>query len=293
SLMALVDSDLPGAKKFGQRVSNQMIDKDVSLIRVVRGARLKGEKKDPAAFEFHPGSLIWRSDEYIEAKTDPMLVILDWLAHPFPRRWGVDVGNGARLDVLAYYPHTRTERFAPADPVDKQTFTAVKFRLKSPRGGTLPDQWVAMTAGFRETSAGAGLIEMLGQQCPVRLLDEFRNPPARAPLGPKGQLVLALGQEMFRVAVDANLGAAPQPLGRTGWSLRITSFIPNFTGHQANPSGSEGGPANPVVEFELSAAGKTPRTFMTAARRAGQVFPADTSPDLADLAVWYHPPDYR
>src|SRR5262249_47433932 len=146
SLMALVDSDLPGAKKFGQRVSNQMIDKDVSLIRVVRGARLKGEKKDPAAFEFHPGSLIWRSDEYIEAKTDPMLVILDWLAHPFPRRWGVDVGNGARLDVLAYYPHTRTERFAPADPVDKQTFTAVKFRLKSPRGGTLPDQWVAMTA---------------------------------------------------------------------------------------------------------------------------------------------------
>jgi hypothetical protein len=294
SVMALVDSDLPQARHFGSHSTNLIMDRTTSLIRVSRGVN-KGDK-DAAAYPFEPGSLIWRSDQYIEAQTDTMLVILDWLAHPWPRTWARDVGNGARVEIQAYYPHTRQEQFSPAEASDRKPFAAVKFRMKSPRGGALPDQWIAGIPGARETEVGAGMIELLAQRCPESLLEEFRNPRPREELGKKGQLVIALGREKYRLAVDQYLGREPQPMGRSGLFVRIKDYNPNYTGGRSDDSRDEAVPANPVLTFELSADGKA-MSFLSAARVAGYAMPLSgdhaVAEKLADLAAWYHPPDYR
>jgi hypothetical protein len=269
------------------QTSSRAIDKDDALITVTR---LRDGKEESLSYPFRPGSLVWRSDRYIERQVDPLLGFLDWLAYPLPRAWQADLGRGAQLEVLGYYPHARRERYSPAGPEDKKTFPAVKFGLSSARAPKIGGGWVAYGTGEQEAHFGPAFVEMLGS-CPADMLGEFQNPPPARELGQAGQLVLRLGGETCRLSVDKHKAGAAVPLGKTGWKAQITKYSPSYREE------NEELPRMPAVEFELIAPDGRVSRMQALARLAGVAIPdpdKDAAKDiLGDLQVWYHVPDNR
>jgi hypothetical protein len=286
--MILVDSDGLMARSYGPHTTSRMIDRNVQTIRVIRPQRNKDEV---LSADFEPGPLAWRADEYLEPHTDTVAGVLNWLAHPLPRGWSKLVGDDARLEVLAYYPHARREPYAPAKATAASAFPALQFQLDSPTAGSLPPRWIASHGGEAAARLGPGLVEILGQDCRPKQLDEFRNPPPATQAATKGQLVLGVDGQTYRFDVARMLEQAPQPLGGSGWNLRVLQYVPS-TGKRAEPT-----PADPAVSFELSRTDGPAVGLMTRARRAGELLPLSKDrvpvPLPRDLWAWYHPPDYR
>jgi hypothetical protein len=285
ALLPMIDTaDRATQQEYGlAQTSSRAIDKDEALLTVTR---IRDRKEESQSYPFRPGSLVWRSDPYVERKVDPLLGFLDWLAYPLPRSWQADLGRGAQLEVLGYYPHARRERYSPAEASDKKAFPAVKFGLASQFAPMMGERWVAYGTGDQEARFGPAVVEMLGS-CPPELLGEFQNPPSPQELGQAGQLVLRLGGETHRLSVDKLKGGAPVPLGKTGWKVQIKSFSLAY----------EDMPRMPAVEFELTAPDGRVSSMQALARFAGV---AILDPDknaakdrLGDLQVWYHVPDYR
>jgi hypothetical protein len=218
----------------------------------------------------------------------PLLAILNVLAHPLGHAGEVDLPDGAQLEVLAYYPFVRPGRYRAAQPGARSTFPAAKIGLSSPMAGNLREDWIALPSPGKEqiSSAGPALMEFLGR-CPRAMLDEFRNPPPAAELGEKGQLVLSLGGQKYRLDVDKVL-KHEQPLGTAGWRVKITDYSP-APGQDASAA-----PVYPSVGFDMIGPDGKTISYAVFARYTGTPRSSATPPkDLEDLQVWYHPPDYR
>jgi hypothetical protein len=286
SQMSLVDTDQKTYQRYigAPQSSSRALDKDDSLIRVTR---LKGGKEEALAFPFRPGSLPWRSDDYLQKKVPLLLDTLDWLADPLPRGRSFDLGRGAELEVLAFYPHARQEKYSPADKDDRDVFPAMRFSLTSPYAGEIPDRWVAFSSGDQTASIGpAAKVEMLGR-CPDKMLHEFLQPPSSAELGKRGQLVISMDGETRRFSVDSDEGG---PVGSRGWKARLVRYTANLNGDNQEL------PEMPAVEFELtSPKGETSR-WHALARFPGLMPPVDRKADLQetpDALIWYHFGDSR
>jgi hypothetical protein len=214
---------------------------------------------------------------------------LDWLAHPLPRSWAMDLGEGARLEVLAFYPYARSQPFKPADFADRTSFPALAVELASPSTGVLPEQWLGLGAGQSACHVGPGLIELLGRRTRPEHIHEFQHPPSAQEPG-KGTLVVGLAGRTFRWDVAKLMKDGAQPVGDTGWSVCITQYEPDFR----RPSSTV--PANPGLAIELFRA-QDKVAFALTARRAGEMFPMGQATSswqkLPDLCAWYHPPDLR
>jgi hypothetical protein len=290
SLMVLIDTRDPDIQRYNgvHQHSNQIFDKDSATI-VVQPPAAEGQKADPVSFLFDPGSLPWRADQYTEARVDPLLAVLGFLAHPLPREWSADLPSGAQLEVLGFYPFVRPGRFKAAPNKAVKTFPAVQFQLSSPMAGSLPEDWVALKFGEQESERGPAAVEFLGT-CAPSLLDEVLRPPAPKDLGDKGQLVLAFGGTKYRIGVAA-ASDRPQPLGKTGWRLKVTRYIPDLLRH---PKETDAAPAYPAVEFDLLGPDGQTNSCSALARYAhGPMVEGGPPAGLKDLQVWYHPADYQ
>jgi hypothetical protein len=281
--LTLVDSDDLAAARHGPHTSGRLLDRGEQRLTVQRPRR--GEVFEAA---FDPGPLPWSTTEVLPRRVDGLTAFLAALARPLPPGWARHLGEDARLEVLAYYPHVRVEPFRAVDR--EPAFPAVAVQLVSAVTGLLPPQWVAYHSGQRSLRLGPGLVEMLAHGCRPEQVAEFLRPPGPEQLGGKGQLVLGLGGKVYRFDVD-RLGAAPEPLGASGWLVRLLGYLPDFQ-HSGKPT-----PSNPAVKFALEAPQGGKAGFATAARQAGELAPLDSSaplpPGLGELWAWYHPPDYR
>jgi hypothetical protein len=281
-LMILVDSDHPSARNYGTHSSHWLIDRGIQTIRV------RHNQDEVFNEPFEPGPLPWRPDEYLQPQIDPAAAVLGWLAHPLPRSWSRDLGGGARLEVLAYYPHAREERFGPARADDRLAFPAAKVQLASAAGGILPPQWVACYGADRLAYIGPGLMEMLGRDLRSAQMAEFRNPPSPTRMGPQGELVLGLEGEALRFDVAA-VADHPTALGASGWSLRRVRVEPARGRAKTDSSAA--------LSFELSGpAGRTiPCTVSM--RQPGEIMLATEDQRRVrapkGLWAWYNVPDVR
>lgn len=290
ALMVLVDTDRSEYRKYGAHATSKVVDNTTSSFTVRRpGAR---GKEETLRFPFEPGSLAWRADEHLTPRYDPLTSLLNWLAHPLPWVWQADLGGGATLEVLNFYPHARLENYRPADRDDRNPFPAVKLSLKSSVAGAIPDQWVAFFERDRSVHFGPGQIDFIGKDLAPVLVEEFRKPPDRKTLGQKGQLVLHLHGQTYRFSVDQTLDGAAQPIGTTPWKFKFNRYDPNFqSGH-----GSDGTP-QPVLVFDITASDGKSVSLAMLGRLPGVFLPLPENrallPDLGDLQVWYHAPDVR
>ena len=276
--MYLVDADTPLAASFGMHSMDFMIDRSVEVIqakraqsanKVCRSERSSGVNKS--------GS-----------NNDALTTFLACLAHPWHQDWELDLGEGARLQVLEYAA-ARQQPYSPA-PANGPGFPALRLQLTSSETGPLPPRWLASHPTQRSVRIGPGLIEFLGQQCRPKQLEEFTKPPVSM-TGNQGLLVLGLAGRTHRFDVAQCLGQDAMPLKDSEWRLRLTRYLPNY--HQADDPRA----SNPALSLELSRSGVAPMAFALPARQAGLMFPMNASARPAalpaDLWHWYHPADFR
>jgi hypothetical protein len=300
AMMATIDTDNPDfmANEGANHTTNRAVDRTVSKIRV---QRLRAETAhDPnneagsMEFDFAPGPAAWRADEYLQPRIDALAGFLNVLTHPLPQTWQEDLGDGARLEVLGYYPHVRREEYGPARPGDeeKTPFPAIKLHFANPNfGNGMRGRWLAYHASDREMPLGPSLVQFLAHDCTPGQVAEFLKPPTPGDTGPKGQLVLFLDGRKYRFNVDESLNHS-QPLGDTGWSVTVVNYTANFADKEATA------PTNPAIKFELSRDGGRPVGFAVVARYGSELFPIPGTPAgaqgaLGDLHAWYHAPDNR
>jgi hypothetical protein len=288
--LVLVDSHDPEIQKQGgaPQANTRMTDRDTALITVQYEHDGKTETQRTP---FNSGSLLWYSDKYLQGNFDPLLGTLAVIAHPLPYGWKQTLPTGAELEVENFYPNSKEEPFQKAEDADeKHSFPALKYTLSSPMAGTFPEQWLAMNMTDQTREMGPGMTELLGLVTPA-VLSEFQNPPPAAKLGKRGQLVLVLGGEKYRFAVDDLLDENhPKAAGR------YKVWVKRYTANVLNPDDPE--PQYPALEVKVTAPEGGEWTFKTLARFTGPpVFPDEKRnpppPDLAEMQVWYHPPDYR
>jgi hypothetical protein len=292
--MVLLDSDKAAvieevSKRFGSipHESGDIFVPDRGVIHV-RRSRLGVER----AFEFASGSFPWGDDQFT-SDTPLALTILNWLAYPWPRSWRRDLGEGAHLEVLAFYPHARREPFSPAREGDIG-FPAMKVFLETPFAGSL-GFWLAlnpMKPSQATETQFPSRTEFLGH-CPRELLSEFLNPLTAEQAGPHGQLVIGHAGQTFRFDVARDQGKK-LPLAN-GWFVEITAFIP--------ADRIEGGlkePIDPVVRFVLHRPDGRKEPWRWSYRAMTENGPESPTgrrvPPAVDAqspAVWYHPPDVR
>lgn len=247
---------------------------------------------------FDPGPLPWHPINVANSRHQTLAVGLDWLAHPWPRGCTMDLGHGARLDVLGYFPHALQQPFKPATALDPSSFPALSVELVSPTTGILAPAWLGFHAEQRTFRPGPGLIELLARQLKPEQCTEFQNPPTPAQAGKNGTLVLGLSGQTFRMDVERLVGKEPEPLGKTGWSLRVKQYMPNYRDSASTL------PNDPGLALELSRA-ESKIGLAVVARQAGELFPitaeridiaesqAENRRMLDSLWTWYHPPDFR
>jgi hypothetical protein len=293
ALVAMIDSSDSEAHEqagLGQ-TTTQMIDINSGQITVSTPSR--DGKDRPKSYEFDPGSLAWRPEQFARPRFDPLLSVLRFMAHPLPYEWSQTLPDGAELEVLAYYPYTRKGQFQAASDKktgSEETFPAIQFALSSPMAGTLPESWVALRLGSQVHNMGPSMVEFLGT-CPAGMLDEFGNPPAPDAVGKKGQLVLSVDGKKYRFAVDRCVGQGEQPLGDTGWKVKIGTYIPDVLRDSENP---EAAPSFPALDFSvIDPAGKvTP--YKVLARYSGRSLgDKGRGEEAKGVEFWYHPADYR
>jgi hypothetical protein len=286
----LVDSDSARYARSGRHSAGQAIDRATQVIRVQRSR----QHEDGLNAPFDPGPLPWSRGPLPEGagRVDTLTWSLAALAHPFPRSWSRDTGDGARIEVLTYYPHAREEPFAPGED-DQGTlspaeiFPAVRLRLASPATGLLPPRWVALQPGRERLGLGPARIEIVAGSCRPEQVHEFCHPPATAALGTGGQLVIGIGGQTHRFDVDSVLREPPMPLGSSGWRLQVEEHIA--------PGGRGNGH---TVRCRLLGPDGTGPVLVAGAERP---IPAPAEPDGTprrpvpprDFWMWYHPPDQR
>ncbi|MBY0523091.1 MAG: cytochrome c biogenesis protein ResB [Gemmataceae bacterium] len=299
ALMVVTDTSNPTLQRRAgaSQTSKSIIDRDSYLIQVQRAT--KRGHGDPKVFPFDPGSLSWGPDEYTEAKVPGLLRFLDFVAHPLPRSWSTDLGEGAKLEVLAYYPHARTERYRPWESKDRGTgFAAIKYELMSPMAGTLPGEWVVndiqnVDDKWSVLPRGTGMVEMMGECESQGILNEFLKPPMVGKVGKKGELVLFFGdKQRFALDVDSLVGKGMKEL-ENGWKVQITKAVPNIT----KPDENDAAPMFPYVEFRLTNKDGATADYGTIARFISPPRRADDRrvalPGLEGLQAFYHPADPR
>jgi hypothetical protein len=295
SLLVLVDSDHKSIQDQHQlpQVSDLMMDRDSGLIRV----RLPGKDK-VAEYDFNPGSLPWQRDRNSRGSTNTLLRILDFVAHPLPRSWGVTLDDGARLEVVKFWPHVRLEKYDEAEDGDPtEGLPAVKVRLTSAQAGSLPGRWLVpseFSLAGQVSEIGPSMMEMLGK-CPPELLDQFLNPPKKEKLGAKGLLVLHWKGRTFKPidVAKAESSADGIPLGNTGFQVKNVEFTQKH--RSEDPHQQQKDAEDPAVTFDLAGENGQKIPCRVRARLTGQM-PCkgnNAEEELTDLHAWYHPPDYR
>jgi hypothetical protein len=283
--MPLVDTeDYEYFPDYGPHSSNEMIDQDVSRIRVRQPHK---DRNKVTEFDFEPGPFTWKADEYIQPQTDALAGVLKLIAHPLPRSWSVDLSGDARLEVLNSYPNCRIEPFGPARSPTTSSFPAIQFQMASSRvARPMQDNWVAYHNQGRVIEVGPAAVEMLGRDLSPELLEEFLKPPPQGQTGAKGQLVICLGGRKVRIDVAGRLNAGVEPLGDTGWTINILRY-------SSSENEQSGVPSRPSVGFEMNSPGQKPIRLGAMARRGGELLQDHSTSALRDIQVWYHPPDYR
>ncbi len=299
--MQLIDTDDPdllSRTSFPQE-SNRILFSDVSTIRVRRIAAGRDHKegwKTVGEEDFVGGPLPWKSDAGPSGYREWTLAVLDFLRNPLPRSWSLKLSDGARLDVVNFYPQSKHDLFSVAKP-GQEGAPAFKLELQSPRFGTM-DEWLAADRKreFSRLRGMPGYVEFMGK-CPDVLLKEFLEPPATSELGNFGVLVLFVDGSPYRFPVDKNLQQSVA-VGDSGYRIRMTGYHPVFRDPNDNQP-----PDDPVVEFELTGKNGVSGDYLALARRfLGNLIPQHffnrekrkpTHEELAGLKVWYHPPDYR
>jgi hypothetical protein len=301
SLLVLVDSEEYAiqTKTGAPQSGNLMVDKDEGLIRV----RVPGSDK-VEEYNFNPGSLPWQRDKYARGPKSGLLRTLDLLAHPFPRHWGVTLSDGSRLDMVAYYPHVRLEKYSEAQGKDNsRLFPAVKVQLFSPQIGKISPQWLSpdmehFGLSGQVAEQGPSLVEVLGK-CPGELLNEFRQPPDPQKLGSKGQLVVSLRGKTCRIPVaDALDRGESFKLANTGLKVKIVKFMKYVRPFRTDRENDR--PEDPAVSFRVMRDDDDAGiTLLAMSRLTGIRLPGDKERNgwddsqYKDLNFWYHPPDYR
>ena len=285
--MTLVDTEDGRFHRFGIPAANVLRDPHRDVIRV---RRPQAGREDVAVRPFEPGPLPWNPVENGTFQAPTFARGLNWLAHPWPRSWTLDLGRGAYLEVIDYQPHALEQPFAPAASNDELVFPALAVDLTSPTTGALAPTWIGFHGAQRSARLGPGLIEFLGRNVCAEQVREFHHPPSAENAGNCGTLVLGLAGEITRWDVADSLGKDAAPVGKSGWRVRITQYQPNY--HE--PASAV--PADPGLAIELTGpAGKI--SLALVARQAGELFPMGKEPvswqSLPGLWTWYHPPDLR
>jgi hypothetical protein len=125
-------------------------------------------------------------------------------------------------------------------------------------------------------------------------VEEFCNPPPPETVGSQGQVVLSWDGKLTRLRVDQAIGKPARELDRSGWKVRVLSYLPNL-----DKEARDTDPSNPLVELELTAPDGNSARFGAVGRMPSRLFPYDQKPLVGDLRdvdrikVWYHPPDQR
>jgi hypothetical protein len=281
-VLVMVDSPDTQFQRFGLHATDFVIDRDRQTIRVQKNG------VEVLRVAFDPGPLAWGDSGHAPFPTDLLTRVLGWVGHPWPHGWSRDLGDVARLDVLAFCPHTKQLPFNPQSAPGKSTFPAVEFQLGSPATGLLAPQWVGYHDGRRALQVGPGLVEFLARDLRPEQLAEFEKP---APTSAKGQLALGLGGKAYRIDVADALPQRNQPLGDSGWRCTLLQYLSNFQDVR------DAKVSDPAVSFELAHSDGRRLAFALTARRDGELFPLPnrpaSSPVPSDLWAWYHPPDSR
>lgn len=285
-VMTLIDTEDGRFLGSGLPATNVILDPHRDLIRVRRPLVNRDEI---LSRNFDPGPLAWKPNEGFDRQPPVLARALNWLAHPWPRSWVMDLGRGAHLEVLGYYPHALQQPFGVAEKDDRSAFPALAVELVSPTTGSLPPEWVGFSNKQRTIRLGPGLVEILGRQIRPEQLAEFQNPPKAVQAGKNGTFVLGLGGQTYRWDVEGLVGKGPEPLGKSGWSLRITQYQPNYQ-EPTSTTAADPGLALELIRPEVKV------KLALVARQAGELFPMGKEPidwqSLSDLWTWYHPPDF-
>ncbi len=298
--MQLIDTDDPQiARGFLPQESNRILFTDVATLQVKKlnaKEEHKGGWKSVGESDFIGGPLPWKADTGPWGFREGMLAFLDFLRNPLPRSWSMSLADGARLEVLNFYPQSKHDAYSPARQ-GQEGGPAFKVQLHSPRFPEPMEDWLAdRKREFGGGRAMPALVEFMGTG-ESSLLNEFLEPPPPADLGSFGVLAVCVDGKPHRFVVDKHLGQTVA-VGETGYRIRITGFRPVFRDKDTNQP-----PENPVVEFDLIAKdGVVGEYFAMARSFLGHLIPqAFFDPDKrkpirderAGVKVWYHPPDYR
>jgi hypothetical protein len=284
-VMALIDTEDTRFLPFGLPASNMIVDPDRDTIRVRRSSN-----RDEVLYRaFDPGIVSWTPETVTERPRQTLAAVLSGLAHPWPRSWAMDLGRGELLEVVNYFPHALRQPFGPAMAGDGPAFPALSVVLASPVTGVLPAQWIGL-GGASMFHAGPGLAEILGRNPRAEQLAEFQSPPAGSQSGKNGTLILGLDGQVFRRDVASLLGKDAEPVGKTGWKMGITQYLPNFR----DPASIVA--SDPGLVLEMTGPdGKIDIALV--ARQPGEMFPIGKTPipwqKWPGLWTWYHPPDFR
>ncbi|VTS06471.1 cytochrome c biogenesis protein ResB [Tuwongella immobilis] len=302
ALMALVSEENEQAARQGVlQESNLAKDPDQSFLEVRWPKRYGSEVR---GYDFHPGTISWRSDEFFRLKLDPMLNVLSWMAHPIPKSWSVDLGHGATLEVLNFYSHANLNSYRAVKDDSKipdMAGPAISLELKNPRIGEKLTAWLGTDTArsMFQSVQDIALVQMASKALlsPAQLR-EFQNPPEVGTAGNCGQLVLIWNNEPIRIPVATVLGQPAFPIGNSGWAVKVNGYYAESRsgdGPYDLATELKKTPFNPEVALEFVP--PTPNSPAIAAkissRLNGQFSNLQGRSLPAELQAWYHAPDYR
>lgn len=218
-VMNLVTPNGAQLAEADSQLATAIVDRSAERIRVRRPRRGRADVLDEA---FSPGPLAWDVESDLDPRAGDIATFLNWVRSPWPAGWSRDLGEGARLELLRYYPHCRREPFTAApESANEFAVPAAMVQLASPTTGMLPPRWIANSGAYARISIGPGRIEFLGQSLSAEQVAEFRNPPSA--IGSNGQIVIGLGAAISRIDLTTPADAKPISLGGSGWSVRAVS----------------------------------------------------------------------
>lgn len=294
AMMAMVDTDELGTlRQIREEVGNvsnrtrEIHFQQESLISV-------NKTQDPRKAVHYPvsaGSVAWGDTAY-DTNTPAWVSLLEKIARPLPRGFRREIDKDVYLEVSAFYPTARQERFQAASTAE-EGFPALKLQLLSSTFGSLPPFWLAVDPrhfSHATQRVGGGQFEFLGF-CPEPLLDEFLKPPADDLRGAQGQVVVRLGNENLRLNVAEQMGKK-NPLGGSGWQVQLNRYLPALRSREESSK-----PNDPAVELTLIPPTGKPIPYLLPARwlvDAGPMSEAGKPVSLPPNApvLWYHPPSW-
>jgi hypothetical protein len=245
------------------------------------------------SFDLSPGSLPWFDDEYFRADLPIGLRFLQTLADPFPGM-AHDLDGSASVTIHNFYPHTEQWPMSKAEP-GSPSFAAVRVRLTSSMIGRPMERWITSVPD-RERDPMPLALEMMVLP-DVALLPEFVDPPATKDLGTLGRLVLLVGKEKTRCAIDLDKVKPGETIPLAGTDVTFTLAKTGPLMELLAPDGDKhkppqaNAPTFPAVLFELARPGAR-GTYVACARLPNLPVFLNGEP-VALLSVWHHHPDFR